>query len=186
MQALERTSGSPLTLQARNAGTDKRIMPIAPEWVPDAPERGIGTTGPRKRRSAEGDQAIGSRTLALQPKVEPVLPTTRPRGDFFLALAKWECSVLAVSEDTFLARLADIKGDQPEEEAEFFTDDLSEDDKRLLAPGAVFYWSIGYRVTPRGQKSKVSLIKFRRLPAWSTKELAEVERRTQELIDRFG
>jgi hypothetical protein len=91
-----------------------------------------------------------------------------------------------VEDETFVARLHDSSGARPAEEAEFYVADLSEDDKALLAPGAIFYWSIGYRLTARGQKSKVSLVKFRRLPAWSAKDLDAVQARAQELIDRFS
>jgi hypothetical protein len=51
----------------------------------------------------------------------------------------------------------------------------------LMASGAVFYWSVGYRETLWGQRERVSAIRFRRLPAWTTSDLDEVRRKAKQL-----
>ena len=65
----------------------------------------------------------------------------------------------------------------PEESASIDREELSDADQPLVAPGAVFYWSIVYRVESHGQKRLVSDFRFRRLPSWT---LSEIERARAE------
>ena len=81
----------------------------------------------------------------------------------FISLQKWECVVLQVLDDSFIARLIDLTNESPDEEAEFALDEVHREDQLLIAEGAVFYWSIGYLETG-GQRRRVSDIRFRRLP----------------------
>jgi|SRR6185437_503557 len=92
-------------------------------------------------------------------------PSTR-----FEVLQKWEGIVLDVLRDSFTARLIDLTLEGADEEAEFSLDEIDEDDKGLLKPGAVFYWNIGYSDSPSG-RARVSIIRFRRLPVWRSEEL---------------
>jgi hypothetical protein len=144
-----------------------------------------------------GEEAIVSQTLAdysyfqatRSRIVDPVTTeqkSVRPRPDSFIALQTWEGHVLDVSGDSFVARLSDSTGDDPEEEAEFPLDEISPIDRDLIAPGAVFYWSVGYRDRSNGQRSRESVIRFRRLPAWSERELADARERANELLDRLS
>ena len=69
-------------------------------------------------------------------------------------------------------RLTDLTaGDEQEEEADFPITELSAADQSELRPGAIFRWAIGYRRTRSGNKERVSCIVFRRLPAWTEREL---------------
>jgi hypothetical protein len=102
-------------------------------------------------------------------------------------LQKWEGAVLEVGEATFVARLVDLTGDRPEEEIELEKAELSDFDLDLLEPGAVFYWSVGYRrQLPRGARSRESVIRFRRLPAWSRAELEAARERAEEARRDLG
>jgi hypothetical protein len=115
-------------------------------------------------------------------------PVFRPRrrpNEFFAALHRWEGYVLSVSNRTFLARLVDLSGRLPDEDAEFYLDDVSESDKSLVVPGAVFYWSVGYRISLTRQRSKASLLRFRRLPAWTQSEIEDARRIAEESMKRF-
>ena len=78
--------------------------------------------------------------------------------------------MIEVGEDTFLARLTPIVGEGPDQEAEIYLDEVDEEERSLIEPGAVFYWSIGYLDTPSGRKRQ-SVIRLRRLPAWTRREL---------------
>src|SRR5262249_25118886 len=63
----------------------------------------------------------------------------------FVLLQKWEGTVLQVlPEDSLFARLVDLSGSGPDEEAEFSLEEVSDIDRPLVVPGAIFYWSIGY------------------------------------------
>lgn len=114
------------------------------------------------------------------------LRTPKPTPDYLLALQKWEGTVLSQSRDSFQARLTDRNRVGPDEEAEILLDEVSEDDLPLVTPGAVFYWSIGYHVGTNRQKKRVSIIRFRRLPAWTDKELEQANQQAEHLRDLLG
>lgn len=101
----------------------------------------------------------------------------------FIPLQKWEGTVLEVIENSFIARLIDQTSGAPDEEAEFPFEEISDDDLPLIEPGAIFYWNIGYTVSPSGQRTRSSLIRFRRLPAWTEGEIKEARREAERLSD---
>ncbi len=113
----------------------------------------------------------------------PVVPVGHER---FIVLQSWEGYVLSVSVDSFVARLVDSKHIRPDEEAEFDVNELTEDDREMLEPGAVFYWSIGYYDKPSGQRIRASEIRFRRLPAWTKEELKEAREHAKRLSEQLG
>lgn len=103
--------------------------------------------------------------------------------DRFFLLQKWEGAILQVLEDSFLARLVDLTSGGPDEEAEFPLEEISEADRSLVEPGAIFYWSIGYIDSIRGQRTRASVIRFRRLPIWKPEELEKAKHRAQSIRD---
>jgi hypothetical protein len=105
----------------------------------------------------------------------PVMPKIQSRKTTFTPLQEWEGYVLEIGKETFTARLIDLtaNAEQEEEEADFHILDLSDTDKKVLKPGAIFRWAIGYRRTNSGSKERVSSIVFRRLPAWTDREINE-------------
>jgi hypothetical protein len=81
----------------------------------------------------------------------------------------------------------DTQADHPDEEIEIAKDELSPFDLALLEPGAIFYWTIGYRQQlPAGARERVSLIRFRRLPAWSDAELIAAREHAETLAEDLG
>jgi hypothetical protein len=103
----------------------------------------------------------------------------------FKVLASWEGVVLdsEIKDGAFLARVTDNATGEASE-AELLVDEVAEDDVPLLAKGAVFYWTIGYRIAPGGRE-RVSRIKFRRLPAWGRRDLERASQRAAELAKRL-
>jgi len=104
----------------------------------------------------------------LGPGVQRDLDRARGRTEL---LQQFEGTVEAVSDDgtAFTARLRDrTEVDMPDEMAEFELEEVSSFDQPLVRPGAVFYWSIGYRVARHGGKQRTSEIRMRRLPTWSS------------------
>ena len=99
----------------------------------------------------------------------PMVTPAMPRLDTSVVLAKWEGRVDEVREAEFIATLSDLSTNQTERAAIGF-DELSRSDRALVTPGAVFYWSIGYKDAVSGQRSRESLIRFRRLPQWTKKD----------------
>lgn len=129
-------------------------------------QNGATTDVAEQRRAAEPLRAVPSKWL--------------PPRDRFLALQEWEGVVIETQEEVFVARLTDQRGAEGDDEAEIWLDEVAAEDRDLVVPGAIFYWSIGYLDRPSGRQ-RVSQIRFRRLPAWSQRELAEAEAEAQRL-----
>jgi len=91
----------------------------------------------------------------------------------FVAEQEWEGYVTQVTKEDFTAHLIDLSAPGIEEEACFSIDEVSNIHKELLKEGAIFRWSIGYERVRGGTKRKVSSIIFRRLPAWTKKDLSK-------------
>lgn len=131
----------------------------------------------------ESEQA-SSPHLAFEPAV---WTDPEPPSDIFLALQRWEGVVIECREETFLARLTDLTAEGTgEEEVELLLDDVPDEDRSLIGPGAVFYWAIGYRYEASGQSSRVSTLRFRRLPVWSASELEAAHERARQVAEVFA
>jgi hypothetical protein len=101
-------------------------------------------------------------TKGFQP-----LELTRAR---FLIFGSWQGTVQRVDNDTFTAYMTDNDERKATEVAEFYKSDLSDEDSELLEEGAVFYWFVGYNDSASGQRSRSSVLRFRRLPPWTEYE----------------
>ena len=144
----------------------------------------------------EGGVNVQDPNASSEPSSEPLRfrskdgivlfpPKSTQAQDDFIAIQKWEGYVSHLGEDTFEATLVCLKGEGPDQYAEIFFEDVSDDDRALISIGAVFYWTIGYLEKPSGQRLRASLIRFRRLPVWTRRELANAEIRAKELESLF-
>ena len=97
-----------------------------------------------------------------------------------VCLQKWEGVVVSSGSDSFFARLVDLTGDTPDEEVEIPREEVSASDCAHLREGAAFYWTIGYSDSVKGQRRRVSEIRFRRLPAWTEEDIQRAEREAEE------
>jgi hypothetical protein len=146
-----------------------------------------GTTwGGERDGDADSVGAVDSEPVALPVRLgrvpSPPLPQHR-----FMVLQKWEGTVSTVGGDEFVAVIRDLTDrSRPDEEAAFPIEEVPEADRNLMAPGAVFYWNVGYELTAFGQRKRVSAIRFRRLPAWTRSEIESVQRRANEFKAVFG
>lgn len=123
---------------------------------------------------------------ALRAPEPAVWTDPEPPSDIFMALQRWEGVVIECREETFLARLTDLTAEGTEEEVELLLADVPDEDRSLIAAGAVFYWAIGYRYEASGQSSRVSTLRFRRLPVWSASELEAARERAREVAEVFA
>ena len=112
------------------------------------------------------------RQLASSPGRVLPMPTHLER---FHVLAKWVGRVQRVNDSSFVALVEDQLEIRPEEEVEFPLSEVAPSDEALLVPGAVFYWSIGYRDRLSGQRTRESIIRFRRLPRLSSDDIKDAE-----------
>ncbi len=141
-----------------------------------------------KNRDAKADSYISTANNANKDKDSRIVcyPIKLHRQTRFESLQKWRGVVLEVSDEYFLARLVDIESPFPDEEAEILKKEISDEDLQLIAPGAVFYWNIGYQVDPSGQRKRASVIRFRRLPMWMPQELADAKRKAEKTVSMLN
>ena len=108
-------------------------------------------------------------------------PVRQRLQDHIISLQKWQGYVIKIQNGSLLVRLIDLTESGPEEEAEIPLEELSEDDKELIKPGAVFYWNIGYKDSFTGQRTRISIIRFQRLPKWSKEDIDAAIQRADSL-----
>jgi hypothetical protein len=116
----------------------------------------------------------------LIPTADRVDTSERPR-EILIALQSWEGVVLDVNDRSFVVRLVDVAGEHDDEEVKLSREELSDFDLELLEPGAILYWTIGYRQQIRGSRERVSRIRLRRVPAWTERQLGEAQERAEDL-----
>ena len=114
-----------------------------------------------------------------------VVPRLPKILEFSLALQKWEGYVTEVCSDTFWARLSPIFGEGSDQDAEIYLEEVDLEDRTLIKPGAVFYWTIGYLNRPSGRQ-RSSVIRFRRLPVWSKQDLIKARATAQTFKQLFN
>jgi hypothetical protein len=105
-----------------------------------------------------------------------------------ITLQEWEGRVLEVRDRFFVARLVDLTANETEEteEVQILVDDVPDADQKLLQPGAIFRWVLGYSYA-LGRKERFARVILRRLPVWTEREMQEADREAQELHDAlFG
>lgn len=127
-----------------------------------------------------------SKTVADRVAPPVIRKRAKPR-EHVVIHQRWEGYVEAVTGSGFGALLISLaEGSRDDERTEIDFDEVSAFDRPLIVPGAVFYWSLGYRVRPSGQREGLSVIRFRRLPTWTADELRVAARAAGEAMDLFG
>lgn len=114
------------------------------------------------------------------------LPPAPAGKEFFRVIQKWEGYVIEVTQDSFWARLTVLTGEEGDQNAEILISAVDEEDLPLVEPGAIFYWSIGYREDEKARVAQDSIIRFRRLPAWTGVDqmrAAVIEEKLKHLFD---
>jgi len=143
-------------------------------WAVDGPEGANTSTVSRiGTKSVRGTVSTNERIVKLPERTSAY----RERIFSFHPLQEWEGTVTHISGDTFTATLTDLTENKQyaDEAAEIPIDELTDDDREMLAPGRVFRWAIGYQRSAGGTKRRVSQISFRRLPQWTKANLAKAE-----------
>ena len=135
--------------------------------------------------------AFRESSAALSPDLGEVrLPRPLPlpnllSKEYVVTTVDWEGYVERVDRDGFTARLLE-RGAIGAERTKVLFDEVSSFDMPLIKEGAVFYWTLGYRVRESKQRETMSLIRFRRLPSWTTQELNELEVTAGEHFHELG
>ncbi len=124
----------------------------------------------------------GSHALDINPPQPLSFSGLQPRSrENYRILQKWEGYVTEVEIDVFHAVLSPIVGGGPDLDTEIYIEEVVSGDRHLIEPGAVFYLSIGYLDRPSGRQ-RVLLLRFRRLPRWSERDIEDA----RELAEKLG
>ncbi len=93
----------------------------------------------------------------------------------FKLLQNFEGIILDINIDTFHARIFDLTDeDRPPEEADFYIEDISVEDRDMLNKGAIFYLNIGYDINESGTRKRSSYFRFKRSRKLTNKELEKL------------
>jgi len=118
-------------------------------------------------------------TYVTRPTPKP----HRPRSASILRPRQiWEGTVVECENGSFLARVTDKTNPANTDElVTFELEEVSPEDKKLVQPGASFYWTIGVESSPAGQIQNIDRVIFRRLPGWSASSVRAAEREAKEI-----
>ncbi|MEX2621693.1 MAG: hypothetical protein WD250_15870 [Egibacteraceae bacterium] len=138
------------------------------------PPRGYGAPFLQPQTRTLTDMATFSEAAAepagddagIDASLESAVPGPRA-----VVLQRWEGTVEEVTETTFAGVLQARSDDAPDEWVELHLDDVAEDERSLVVPGAVFTWSIGYQDSEAG-RTRESTIRIRRRPGFTEAEIA--------------
>jgi hypothetical protein len=128
------------------------------------------------------------RTATLRKMRHLLVVSAEPiQQDRFDLLQQWECTIEEIGDGIVTASIRDLTDrTQPDEIVDLPIDEFSPADSELVAPGAVFYWTIGYRTTPTGTKERVSRFRVRRMPSPTRRQIESIAREADELASLFG
>lgn len=116
-------------------------------------------------------------------KRDVVINHNKAREDLKLC---WSGVVISVNGQELAVRMEDlINRDNPDEYIVLSRDEIDDKDQCLVKPGALFYWNIGYRQGVKCPKERFSIIRFRRLPKWTVKEIKDADNLAKEYADFF-
>jgi hypothetical protein len=152
--------------------------------------------------------AFGSARETTEPGTERTevantsgaFPSARPRGMRisieprksylygFVTEQRWQGYVTDVQDSTFQAVVYDAtdKADDEIEEVELGIDEVNVLMRPLIAPGAIFFWDIGFQVDPSGQRIRQSVVVFPMIPGYSAKQHLEAKNRASERFKHLG
>jgi hypothetical protein len=151
-----------------------KIRPRAPRFLPGAMQIEDRTAADQqvpKGRSGEYDKVAFPTRIVVPP------------GAILKSRQRWDGIILECNRNRFVARITDrTDPSNPEEIATFETDEISDDDRPLIKPGAAFYWTIGREKTPAGQIRNIAIINFRRTPRWKKESFKRASGRARKLL----
>lgn len=122
-------------------------------------------------------------SLSKIPREAYTLETSRHH--VFLASQKWEGVVTSKSQESFWATLHELTATQPDDEAEFFLSEVSEDDLPLVEEGAKFIFAVGRLYEPGGTVRRCLNLSFRRLPNWSPDAILDAHERAKVIAEKL-
>jgi hypothetical protein len=159
------------------------VAPVGPVPVAalGAAQRGLISYG---EQSTEIEPESGTQHIPKFKPSEQVLrvPSINQQSAKFQKMQEYEGEILSITGPDFVARLIDLTDLGAQRlEATFSIDEVSPSDMPLMREGAVFYWVIGFRDYPNGQRKTEQFIRFRRMPIWSKRDIKRLDKQVDEL-----
>ena len=146
------------------------------------------------RATTAWDQGLSDETeLARNAQYQrmfsaPMLNAAQPRevSADSTPLQIWEGTVIEVDNAAKIMRvLLDAKiGNMPRHSGEIDLEWVSEQDRNLVRPGAVFYLTL-FKRTKRGSIENSQELRFRRRPSWSAAQLEQIEANASMLLSKM-
>lgn len=116
------------------------------------------------------------------PVVQPLFVDVVSKNVRVQTLQRWTGRIERVCGESFVATVFDVTTPaNPAQEVDLDIDDVSASDLSLISEGAVFYWTIAYRVTKGGQRERVSSIRFARQPKLRVDDLRTIYAEADEM-----
>ena len=126
-------------------------------------------------------------TQSLKKRIEsPSLIPWAPTGTDSIPLQIWEGTVIqldGVAESMHVMLNAKI-GQAPRHTADINLEWVTDQDKDLIRPGAVFYLTL-FKRTKRGSIENSQELRFRRRPSWSISQLKHIDRDSSKLLKKM-
>ena len=175
------------SLSSREAGYEFVLTKPRKPFSPGARTSVDDSTSAEASEDNGGGTSVSYSTAASGPEpVEPIEPVRVPTlvdvKQTFELIQRWEGVVERVDAQEFEAELSDLTDPTLANEAATFSlRQVSDEDLPLVAPGAAFYWCIGYAVSEGGQRSCTSIIRFRRLPRWTRRDIKSLQQQGSAL-----
>jgi hypothetical protein len=108
-----------------------------------------------------------------------------PRGGplmSFVTRQKWQGYVVEADDETFSAVIYDMTNttDMGPEQVVLPKEEVSTFMQGLIKPGSIFFWDIGFRTDPVGQRSKQSILSFPMIPVWDRRDIRGAKERARD------
>lgn len=151
---------------------------------------GLNNLGSSSTQKINEPQIDTNLAVIKKKNIRPQSSLLKPIGNSNLIREdikqKWSGVVINSTDQEVRVRLEDLTNPlNPDEELTLSIDEIDDKDKPLIRIGALFYWYIGYRQGFKYRKERISIIRFRRLPQWTTQEIKAAEKKSQEYANFF-
>lgn len=163
----------------------RRIL-FTPPHKEEQPSNSTGIADTTQPQSRPGSKQRGITGAAVLPEEAWRLHSATTQR--FITSKKWEGVVNKIDTDSgiFFAQLNELNAENIiEEDAELPINDVAEDDLELFKEGAIFFFSVGYRISEAGTHERSSRIRFQRLPKWKEDDIIDAHNKAKEIISKI-
>lgn len=138
------------------------------------------------RRVSEGSTAYEPQELGIPATPLIRLPQRILPSANVQVLQRWEGIVTETGDNSLWAELKNhSEPDYSLEMVELPREEIHVDDRPLIRSGACFYLCMGIKTSHRGVITRVSEIRFQRLPKWTQRKIAAEKQEAEKAFGNF-